>query len=60
MWASTVKHACRQAARLGGMPNRRTDYWPYALPSWVIATCDLPRGGENVRFAGGDARREQL
>ncbi|HEX6231768.1 MAG TPA: hypothetical protein VFZ63_01450 [Jiangellaceae bacterium] len=41
------------------MPNTRTAHWPYALPSWVMTTCDLSRAGENVRFAGGDARREQ-
>ena len=41
------------------MPNGRTAYWLYELPSWVMTTRDLPRARENVRFAGGDARREQ-
>ena len=41
------------------MPTGRTAYGPYTLPSWVMTTCDLPRAGENVRFAGGDSRSEQ-
>jgi hypothetical protein len=57
--ARTVMHPCRHAGQTGGMPNRRSAYGPYTLPSWVMTTRDLPRAGENVRFAGGDARREQ-
>jgi len=41
------------------MANRRTAFGPCSLSSWVMTICDLPRGGENVRFASGDARREQ-
>jgi len=41
------------------MPTGRTAYGSYTLPSWVMTTRDLLRAGENVRFADGDARREQ-
>jgi len=43
------------------MPNGRTAYanWPYTLPSWMVTTGDLPKARQNVRFADGDARREQ-
>jgi hypothetical protein len=41
------------------MPKRRTAYGLYTSPSLVMTTRDLPRAGENVRAAGGDARREQ-
>jgi len=41
------------------MPKGRTAFGPCSLPSWVKTTLDLQGAGENVRFAGGDARREQ-
>ena len=54
-----VKRACGHAGETDGMPNGHTAYGPDAMPSWVMTTRDLPRAGEYVRFAGGDARREQ-
>ena len=36
--------------------NHESGVWPYTLPSWVMTTRDLPKAGENVRFASGDVR----
>ncbi|HEX6232358.1 MAG TPA: dihydrofolate reductase family protein [Jiangellaceae bacterium] len=36
--------------------NHESGVWPYKLPSWVMTTRELPKAGENVRFASGDVR----
>jgi dihydrofolate reductase len=36
--------------------NHEKGVMPYTLPSWVMTTRDLPKTGENVRFASGDVR----
>jgi dihydrofolate reductase len=36
--------------------NHENGKWPYDLPAWVMTSRDLPKTGENVRFARGDVR----